>query len=64
VVNIEKMRRHKRYEASKQQEYKKAKIASGGHMDGIKRSRPDLTSTIPNVPAAEQQSSTNETQIA
>jgi hypothetical protein len=64
VVNIEKMGRRKRYEASEQQEYKEAKIVSGGHMDGSKRSRPDLTSTIPNVPAAEQQFSTNETQIA
>jgi hypothetical protein len=45
VVNIEKMGRRKRYEASEQQEYKEAKIVSGGHMDGSKRSRPDLTST-------------------
>ena len=47
------MGRHKRYEASEQQEYEEAKIVSRGHANGSKRSRPDLTETIPIAPTFE-----------
>src|SRR5438874_10035182 len=46
VANIEKMGRHKRYDAPQQQECKEAQVVSGGHVDGSKRSRPDLPETI------------------
>ena len=46
VANIEKMGRHKRYDAPQQQECKEAQVVSGGHVDGSKQSRPELPETI------------------
>ena len=64
VMNIKKMGCHKRYDAPQQQECKEAQVVSGGHVDGSKRSRPDLPETISMVPAEEQESNTNQGQIA
>ena len=58
------MGRHKRYDAPQQQECNEAQVVSGGHVDGSKRSRPDLTETIPMVPAEDEEQNTNDGQIA